>query len=102
MAVLSEERLPGKFNSIPTAREQGIDALGPNWRGFYMPKDADPEAQKYWVNAIEELYGSKEWEDIMAQNGLIPFHPKADQFEAFVTKQVADIQQLSREIGLLK
>jgi putative tricarboxylic transport membrane protein len=38
----------------------------------------------------------------MAQNGLIPFHPKADEFEAFVTQQVADIETLSREIGLLK
>ncbi|MEJ2044912.1 MAG: tripartite tricarboxylate transporter substrate-binding protein [Reinekea sp.] len=102
LAVLAEERLPGKFNTIPTAREQGIDALGPNWRGFYMPKDADADAQKYWVDAVEKLYGSKEWEAIMAQNGLIPFHPKANQFEAFVTKQVADIQQLSRDIGLLK
>ena len=39
LAVLSEERLPGKFSDIPTAREQGIDAIGPNWRGFYMPAD---------------------------------------------------------------
>lgn len=102
IAVLAEERLPGKFSTIPTAREQGIDALGPNWRGFYMPKDADKEAQKYWVNAIDTLYNSQEWKDVMAKNGLIPFHPKADEFEAFVTQQVADIEQLSREIGLLK
>jgi len=102
IAVLAETRLPGKFSSIPTAREQGIEALGPNWRGFYMPKDADSDAQKYWVNAIETLYDSAEWKAVMTQNGLIPFHPKADEFEAFVTKQVADIEQLSREIGLLK
>ncbi|WP_196160680.1 tripartite tricarboxylate transporter substrate binding protein [Reinekea sp. G2M2-21] len=102
VAVLAEERLPGKFSGIPTAREQGIDALGPNWRGFYMPKDADQAAQKYWVDAIETLYASDEWKAVMTQNGLIPFHPKANEFEAFVTKQVADIEQLSREIGLLK
>lgn len=102
IAVLSEERLPGKFSSIPTAREQGVDALGPNWRGFYMPKGADEAAKKYWVSAIDTLYASAEWKSVMAQNGLIPFHPKADEFEAFVTKQVADIETLSREIGLLK
>lgn len=102
LAVLAEERLPGKFNSIPTAREQGVDALGPNWRGFYMPADADPEAQAYWVNAIDELYASEEWKAVMQRNGLIPFHPPADQFEAFVTQQVDDIETLSREIGLLQ
>lgn len=102
LAVLAEERLPGKFNNIPTAREQGIDALGPNWRGFYMPADADDEAKEYWVNAIDELYASDEWKAVMARNGLIPFHPPADEFEAFVTQQVADIETLSREIGLLR
>jgi len=102
LAVLSEERLPGRLSDIPTAREQGIDALGPNWRGFYMPADADPEAQEYWVAAIDELYASEEWEAVMARNGLIPFHPPADEFESFVTDQVADIEQLSREIGLLR
>ncbi|HET8903238.1 MAG TPA: tripartite tricarboxylate transporter substrate-binding protein [Saccharospirillum sp.] len=102
LAVLSEERLPGKFSNIPTAREQGIDALGPNWRGFYMPEGADPEAKAYWVNAIDELYASEEWKAVMARNGLIPFHPPADEFEAFVTQQVADIETLSREIGLLQ
>lgn len=102
LAVLAEERLPGKFSEIPTAREQGIDALGPNWRGFYMPADADDEAKEYWVNAIDELYASDEWKAVMARNGLIPFHPPADEFEAFVTQQVADIETLSREIGLLR
>jgi putative tricarboxylic transport membrane protein len=102
IAVLAEERLPGKFGTIPTAREQGIEALGPNWRGFYMPKGADKDAQKYWVDAIDTLYASEEWKAVMAKNGLIPFHPKADEFEAFVMQQVADIEQLSREIGLLK
>lgn len=101
LAVLSEERLPGKFGNIPTAVEQGINALGPNWRGFYMPQDADAEAKAYWVDAIETLYASDEWKSVMVKNGLIPFHPKADQFEAFVTRQVSDIEQLSREIGLL-
>jgi len=102
LAVLAEERLPGKFDHIPTAREQGIDALGPNWRGFYMPADADPDAQAYWVNAIDELYASDEWKSVMRQNGLIPFHPPAGEFEDFVRGQVDDIEQLSREIGLLK
>lgn len=102
LAVLAEERLPGKFNHIPTAREQGIDALGPNWRGFYMPADADPDAQAYWVNAIDELYASDEWKSVMRQNGLIPFHPPAGEFEDFVRNQVDDIEQLSREIGLLQ
>lgn len=102
LAVLSDERLDGKFSDIPTAREQGIDVVGPNWRGFYMPAGADPEAQAYWTDAINKTYASDEWKAVMQKNGLIPFHPKAGNFESFVNQQVADIQELSREIGLLK
>jgi putative tricarboxylic transport membrane protein len=34
LAVLAPERLDGDFASFPTAREQGVDAIGANWRGF--------------------------------------------------------------------
>lgn len=102
LAVLADERLPGKFNNIPTAKEQGIDAMGPNWRGFYMPKGASDEAKDYWVEAIDTLYASDEWKQVMKSNGLIPFHPDADKFESFVQQQVQDIAELSREIGLMK
>ncbi|WP_336366458.1 Bug family tripartite tricarboxylate transporter substrate binding protein [Marinobacter sp. C2H3] len=102
LAVLANERLPGKFHNIPTAKEQGIDAVGPNWRGFYMPKGADPEAKAYWKDAINTLYASDEWKQVMTSNGLIPFHPAASEFESFVKNQVNDIEQLSRDIGLLK
>lgn len=102
LAVLSEERLPGKFSDLPTAREQGIDALGPNWRGFYMPAGADAEAKEYWVDAINTVYASDEWKAVMKQNGLIPFHPPAGEFEDFVKEQVKEIETLSRDIGLLK
>ncbi len=103
IAVLADERLPGKFSDLPTAREQGIDAVGPNWRGgFYMPKDADEAAKQYWVDAVDTLYASEEWKQVMARNGLIPFHPPASKFDEFVRNQVQDIEALSREIGLLK
>lgn len=102
IAVLADQRLPGKFSNIPTAKEQGIDAVGPNWRGFYMPRGADEAAKQYWVEAVDTLYASEEWKKVMTSNGLIPFHPPADQFDEFVRNQVQDIENLSREIGLLK
>lgn len=102
LAVLAEERLPGDFAHIPTAKEQGIDAVGPNWRGFYMPKDASSESKTFWTNTINTLYASEQWKKVMKANGLIPFHPPAGEFDGFVRQQVQDIEDLSREIGLLK
>jgi len=102
LAVLSEERLPGDYANIPTAREQGIDAIGANWRGFYMPKDIDPEAREYWVQTMDTLYQSEEWKQVMTRNGLRPFHMSAAEFERFVKKEIQSIEDLSREIGLVR
>ncbi|WP_447045755.1 Bug family tripartite tricarboxylate transporter substrate binding protein [Vreelandella sp. H-I2] len=102
LAVLSEERLPGELADIPTAREQGIDAIGPNWRGFYMPADVSEEAEAYWTDAMDTIYQSEEWQSVMAQNGLMPFHMTAGEFEEFVLNQINDIEQLSKDIGLIQ
>ncbi|MBZ2169762.1 Bug family tripartite tricarboxylate transporter substrate binding protein [Marinobacter sp. F4216] len=101
LAVLSEERLPEPFGDIPTAREQGVDAIGANWRGFYMPKDASDEAKQYWTEAVQTMYDSDEWKAVMKKNGLIPFQPEGD-FTDFVGQQIDAVETLSREIGLLK
>ena len=102
LAVLSEERLPGDLADVPTAREQGIDAIGPNWRGFYMPADVSEEAEAYWTDAMDTIYESEEWQSVMAQNGLMPFHMSAGEFEEFVLNQINDIEQLSKDIGLIQ
>ncbi len=102
LAVLSEKRLPGDFSDIPTAREQGIDALGPNWRGFYMPADVSDEAKQYWIDAMDTVYDSEEWQGIMTRNGLMPFHMSAGQFENFVKSQIQSIEDLSKDIGLIR
>ncbi|MED5296350.1 Bug family tripartite tricarboxylate transporter substrate binding protein [Salinicola salarius] len=102
LAVLSDERLPGDLADIPTAKEQGIDAVGPNWRGFYMPSDIDEDAKQYWVDAVDELYASDQWKKVMKSNGLMPFHPDSGEFQAFVKQQINDIQSLSKEIGLIQ
>ncbi|WP_114418926.1 Bug family tripartite tricarboxylate transporter substrate binding protein [Marinospirillum perlucidum] len=102
LAVLSEERLPGQYADIPTAREQGIDALGPNWRGFYMPADIPAETRDYWINSLDRIYTSEEWQAVMTQNGLMPFHMSAAEFENFVQEQIQSIADLSREIGLIR
>ncbi len=102
LAVLAPERLGGEFADIPTAREQGIDTIGANWRGFYAPGGMSDAAYKFWVNAIGTLYASDLWKKVMADNGLAPLDLQGEAFEAFVADSVASISQISREIGIIK
>ena len=102
IAVLSPERLAGDFASFPTAREQGIDVIGANWRGFYAPGGMSDEAYEYWVDAIGKAYASDEWKQEMADSGLAPLDLQGDEFEAFVADSVESITDLSKQIGLIK
>lgn len=102
LAVLSEERLPAPFDQIPTAMEQGIGSVAPNWRGFYVPGNASQDSYDWWVSTVEELSGTQEWKDVMAKNGLMPFQKSGEEFTQFVKNQTLDIQILSKDIGLIR
>jgi putative tricarboxylic transport membrane protein len=102
IAVLAPERLEGDFADYPTAREQGIDAVGANWRGFYAPGGMSDDAYDWWVQQIKTVYDSPEWKDVMAQNGLAPLDLSGAEFEAFVADSIAGIEDISREIGLIQ
>lgn len=102
IAILAPERLDGEFAKFPTAKEQGIDVIGANWRGFYAPGGMSDSAYDYWVAAIGKVYDSPEWKAVMANNGLAPLNLRGKAFQAFVADSVASISELSREIGLIK
>nr|WP_321457803.1 tripartite tricarboxylate transporter substrate-binding protein [uncultured Cohaesibacter sp.] len=102
VAVLSPDRLEGEYASFPTAKEQGIDAIGANWRGFYAPKNMTDDAYNFWVSKIDELYDTPEWKAVMKNNGLAPLDLQGAEFENFVGESVAKIQQISRDIGIIK
>ncbi len=102
LAVLAPERLEGEFADFPTAREQGVDAIGANWRGFYAPGDMSDEAYDYWVEQIGTLYDSDAWKAVMEANGLAPLDLRGDEFEQFVAESVASIEAISKEIGIIQ
>lgn len=102
IAVLAPERLSGSFSDFPTAKEQGVDAVGANWRGFYAPGGMSDDAYAYWVGAVKKVYDSPEWKKTMADNGIAPLDLSGAEFQAFVQQSITDIETMSKEIGLIK
>lgn len=102
IAVLSPERLAGEFAEFPTAVEQGVEAIGANWRGFYAPAGMSDEAYNAWVGDIDALYASAEWQEVMATNGLAPLDLQGEEFHQFVSESVDQITAISKEIGIIQ
>lgn len=101
IAVLTEERVPG-FDDIPTAKEQGFDVVAVNWRGLYVPKGISDAAFDKWAERLQKVADSDEWKEQMEANGLAPFTKVGADFQTYVDGVVADINKMSKEIGVIK
>ncbi|WP_376873888.1 Bug family tripartite tricarboxylate transporter substrate binding protein [Albirhodobacter sp. R86504] len=102
LAVLAPERLSGEYAEFPTAKEQGVDAVGANWRGFYGPGGMSDDAYAAWVEKIGALYESDEWKATMEASGLAPLSLQGAEFQTFVDESVMQIEAISKEIGIIK
>ena len=101
LAILAPNRLKG-FPDIPTAKEQGYDVIGANWRGLYMPKGASEEAKEFWTNAIRKMTESEAFQKDLEAKAIEPFNNFGADMDKFAKESIKEIADLSREIGILK
>lgn len=101
LAALSDDPIPA-FPDAPTAIEQGYDVTGYNWRGFYTGGEVSDEAYNSWVERLSDLYETDEWEEAAISSGLVPVWRGGEEFEAYVNEQADQMNQISREIGVIE
>jgi putative tricarboxylic transport membrane protein len=101
VAVLTDERVPG-FDDIPTAKEQGFDVVAVNWRGLYIPKGVSDATFDEWAGKLQAVADSDEWAQAMMDNGLAPFTKVGGDFQSYVDGLVADINAMSKELGVIQ
>ncbi|MDO6730030.1 tripartite tricarboxylate transporter substrate-binding protein [Marinovum sp. 2_MG-2023] len=101
IGILAPERLK-KFPDIATAKEQGYDVIGANWRGLYMPQGASDEAKEFWKQAIMTMAESDDFKAALEAAAIEPFNNFGDDMNAFVQGTIDDVTKLSKEIGIIK
>ena len=101
LAVLSENRV-SVLGDTQTAKEQGYDVIGGNWRAFYAPSGISDETYNYWVSAVEAVATSPEWTELREKNGLAEFTSFGKDFEDFVRAQIENVAVISKELNIIK
>jgi putative tricarboxylic transport membrane protein len=101
LAALSDDPIPA-FPDIPTAISQGVDVTGYNWRGLYTGGEVTDEEYASWVERLETLYNSPEWQEAATASGLVPIWRGGEEFETFVRDQAQVMEQISRDIGVIE
>lgn len=102
LAVLSDERLPGKLAGIPTAKEQGFDITWPVIRGFYMGPEVSDEQFAWWQGQFDKMLAGEDFARLREQRDLFPLAMTGDELRTFVFQQVEQYKQLAGEFGLVQ
>ncbi len=100
LATFSEDRLPGVFANVPTAKEQGYDVQWPIVRGFYAPPKITDEQYAYWVEALKKLNADPKWQKVRADQGLFEYDMVGADFDAFAKQRTDAFRKLAAEVGL--
>jgi len=102
LAVLSDARLPGVLEQVPTAREQGYDVTWPIIRGVYMgPQTSDAEYQ-FWVHQFQQAMQTRAFEEQRRAFGLYPFSMTGNELTKYVDGAISRYRKLAQELGMIR
>lgn len=102
LAVFSDKRLPGKYNNILTAKEQGYDVVWPVWRGFYLPPQVSNAEYHWWVNTLYRLEASGIFPREREKLHLFPLMLIGDEFDRYVKDNVQRLREYGQKFGLVR
>ena len=101
LAMTAPERV-ADAPDVPTLREQGVDVVFVNWRGFFGPPGLSDAKKSQYISMLEKMYETPEWEEVRARNGWVNIYNPDDKFVSFLTEQEQIIGDLMRELGFLE
>lgn len=87
---------------VPTLKELGYDATFVNWRGFFAAPGTSDAQQAEFIQALEKMYDTPEWETVRSRNGWTEIFKPGAEFISFLEAQEKEVGALMRELGFLK
>ncbi|QTG81209.1 Bug family tripartite tricarboxylate transporter substrate binding protein [Arthrobacter crystallopoietes] len=98
LATSGEERLEGV--DAPTLQESNIDLVFSNWRGIVAPPEASEEDKQKWIDALEKMHGTPEWQQALETNGWTDAFATGEEFASFLKEQDERVANVLTELGL--
>lgn len=100
IAVLAPQRLPGRLEQVPTAREQGVDLVWPTVRGLYMGPGVAARDYDDWARTLQRVMATPEFTRVLRARGLVPFPKTGNDAQQYVRAEVERMRELARSLHL--
>lgn len=86
---------------LPTGEELGFPDLPSMPRGMILPPDAPQEAQEWWIETMQEVVETDEWQEYIENNYLTENILWGDDFDEFLDSTVNEFEETLDDAGAL-
>jgi putative tricarboxylic transport membrane protein len=102
LALSSPQRLGGLFATVPTWREQGVNADSGSWRGMMGPKGMTPQQIAYWDRVFAALVRTDEWKKDLEENYWENSYADSKGAKKRLDEEYAEFKAVLGELGYAK
>jgi putative tricarboxylic transport membrane protein len=101
LAVSGGERVDA-LPDTPTLTEAGYDVNLTNWRGVVAPGNIDDAERETLTTAVTQLAESDAWQATLEEKDWDDAFLAGEEFDTYLTGNIAESQAVLRDIGLIK
>lgn len=102
LGVIGPQRLTGALATVPTLKEQGIDAVFTNWRGVIGGKNMNRQQAAFWEQALARVHESEAWRKELERNFWRANFVSGPKLREFLDAEAIRFRGLLTELGLSK
>jgi putative tricarboxylic transport membrane protein len=101
LAVSSEEPA-ALLPDTPTIVDEGYDVVLTNWRGVIAPGEISDAEAAALTDLVTELDESSAWQDVLEERGWTDAFLAGEEFDEFLTGNIAEVSETLAVIGLVQ
>jgi putative tricarboxylic transport membrane protein len=101
LGISSAQRASAKLASIPTFREQGIDAVYYAWRGFVAPGKLTAAQTAFWDNAFARAVKTEEWRQDLDDNAWAEDYKASAETRKHLDAEYELLAKMLADLGLV-
>jgi putative tricarboxylic transport membrane protein len=102
VAVSAPTRIGGDFASVPTWREQGLDAVVSNWRAMVGPPAMGVPQLAFWVSALKKVTETAEWKRELEDQYLSDEFLAGRELIKYFDQEHADLKAFLTDLRMVK
>lgn len=89
------------WSDIPTCKSQGLDVEYLMLRGIFMPAGVRDEEVRFYVDLLDKVLATPEWQELMAQGAFNRTALTGAEFQAWLEREEERHRRLMAEAGFL-